>query len=437
MIFTVETTPARQQKVARSLEFTGSIDPWRVIELSSQVSGQVVEIPIEEGQALAAEAVVCRLDPEAVKIEMTRCQANMEATQAELNRLETGYEPEEIEEAERRLEASQARLAKARDDWQRQTPLVTEGVLSATIGTQIKTRLDEAQAAVRSDEATLRRLQSGYRQELIDRGRADLKVKGADLADATRRMNRHTITTPLKAVATERLKEPGEWVQVGDAVARLVVLDPLKLNIEVPQNYLGKIKVGQQAQLTIDGMPGQRFRAEVSQIVPRAMATTRNFPIQLKLENSDGSLSSGLFSRVRLNIGEPVDSILVPRQAVLIRGETLVVLVADPIPAPPAGGDEGENSPTAHRGGTPEEASEPAPPQPTHIIREVTVHTGLEFGDTVVIDIVEGQPITEGDPIVTLGGTRLTTGMPVMILRTNTTPEPDTETKAKKGESNQ
>ena len=75
----------------------------------------------------------------------------------------------------------------------------------------------------------------------------------------------------------------------------------MKLRIEVPQSRISTIKLGQIAKLTIDGIGGEVFTAIVRNIIPKASTASRNFPVQLEVDNSQGKIpTGGVFARVNL-----------------------------------------------------------------------------------------------------------------------------------------
>ncbi len=417
-LFSVRVAPVERVNLAPTIEFTGSIEPWRVIELSTQVEGLVKSIPIEEGQKLQSGDLICLLDREETSIQLRRQEALVESASAELLRLKTGFLPEEIEEAVKNSEAASARHVRAKEEWERFKPLVDQGVSTLNQGTQMEAAFFEAEAQLRAAEARLRLFKRGYRTEQILKAQADVDKERADLAEVHRQLKNHTVTAPTDCVVIERLHEPGEWVEKGTALARLVVLNPLRVEIEVPQIYLPRIRPGQKAVIQVDGKEGQEFEAIVQQIVPRAGEATRNFPVLMRLDNPDYSLSSGLFARVSLKIEEAKDMVAVPREAVLVRGEKLLVLIADAIHEPErVATGSGEVT-------TEESATGPPRPKPDATIRAVHVRLGNDVGDSVVVEPIEAGVIQPGEEVVVLGGTRLQTGMPARVIRDDSESEP-------------
>ncbi len=387
--FSVRVAPAERRSLARSMEFVGELQPWRTIDVASQVAGLVELIPIEEGQALAAGDEICRLDEAQAKIEIERLEAELAASKAELGRLRRGYRSEEIDQARRALEEAEAVARRTAEEWERQRELIESGIVSAIEGTRIRTSHEIAQSARERARSALERLEAGYQVEEVERAGAQAAAQQARLAEARRLLAEHVIRARVGGIIVERLREPGEWVDRGDAVARLLVLDPLRVRVEIPQQHLSRIAPGQRATIRVDGLPDERFEARIDAVIPRAGQASRNFPVLMELANPGGRLISGLFARVMLTVGEPEEATLVPRSAVQIRGESMVVLVARPL------GSE-----------HPDQAE----------IREVEVRLGSEDGELVAIDVIAGEPIEAGEPVVVLGGTRLSNGQQVRVL---------------------
>ena len=118
----------------------------------------------------------------------------------------------------------------------------------------------------------------------------------------------------------------GDWLSPGKTVATLARDDAVDLIVEVPETVIKYLKPGME----VDANVGEKEkRGIITAIIPRGDITTRTFPIKIRIKNST-SLLEGMEARVKLPVGEKIDALLVPRDAVLNKfGETTVVLVVD------------------------------------------------------------------------------------------------------------
>ncbi len=408
MVHKVEVGPIRELEITRRLEFTGSVDAWQEIEISSKARAQIVALPVEEGEVVRQGDLLFEMDARAEEIALARAKAELEKAEAELKKMTAGYLPEEIEEARRGVTAAQARLNAARDDWERLRPLAEQEVIPPSEATRARVAFEVAQSEVSRAQARLDILEQGFRSEEVQIAAAEVKVRRATVDDILRRLADHRITAGETGVVVTKLKETGEWANEGEAVLRMVVLDPMRLRLEVPQADLGLIARGQRAEMTVDGLGDRVFAAEVTNVIPQARLGTRNFPVMLRVDNSSGLLAAGMFARVKVLVGEPRRALVVPREAVRNLGVKLVVYRVDPLPpdfeyvppAPPAG----RNAPP---GGLNPMARMAVP---NGRAREIEVIVTDELQTEVAIRSREAGEIEALTEVVIFGNSRLTDG---------------------------
>jgi len=114
-----------------------------------------------------------------------------------------------------------------------------------------------------------------------------------------------TITSPLAGTVTSRIADPGEMAAPGALLLIVSDLSQITLVVYVPEPRIGQVRVGQQAQVTVDAYPGRPFSGAVSYISPRAEFTPKNvqtqeervetvFAVEIKLANADGYLKPGM-----------------------------------------------------------------------------------------------------------------------------------------------
>ena len=126
-----------------------------------------------------------------------------------------------------------------------------------------------------------------------------------NLALIDTQMTKLTVYAPMDGVVLTRNVEPGEFVQPGATAFTMADLGNITITVYVPEDRYGEIKLGQQAEVTVDSFPGETFTAEVTHIADQAEFTPRNvqtvegrsstvFAIKLKVNNDDGKLKIGM-----------------------------------------------------------------------------------------------------------------------------------------------
>jgi membrane fusion protein (multidrug efflux system) len=109
----------------------------------------------------------------------------------------------------------------------------------------------------------------------------------------------------------------GEYVSPASRIVSLVKTDPLRLEVQVPQQNIGAIREGQTVQLHIDAFPNETFTGTVRYISAAVRADTRGLSVEATVSNTDGRLRPGLFASARIDLGRMRETVELPSTAVL------------------------------------------------------------------------------------------------------------------------
>lgn len=161
----------------------------------------------------------------------------------------------------------------------------------------------------------------------VDQTRASLGVDQARAASARTRLEKTQIRAPFDGVVGLRDVSVGDYVTAGQALVDLVRMDPMEVDFRVPEVQLGKMKVGQAVNLSVDAYPGETFAGEVVAIAPTIDAAGRSASLRARVANADLKLRPGLFARVQVVFGTNAKALMVPEQAIWPNGEQKMVFV--------------------------------------------------------------------------------------------------------------
>ncbi|MDA1274098.1 MAG: efflux RND transporter periplasmic adaptor subunit [Verrucomicrobia bacterium] len=399
----VETGKVREQQLSRKLDFSGSLEAFQQIQISSKGRGQIIRMHVEEGQSVTKGQPLFELDSREDRIALARAQAELEKAQFEFEKLKSGYQPQEIEETKRRMAASEAVLTAAKDEWERTTQLAEQGIAAASELGKARSEYDVAIAQLSQARARLALIESGFRFEDIQIAQSEVKVRRAQVSDIQRQLEDQSTLAPFDSIIAARLKEEQEWTNEGDPILVMLVLNPMKLRVEAPQRNIVFIRPGQMATVTVPGLEGEIFEAKVIQIIPQAQIGSRNFPVVLQMDNKDRKLAAGMYAKVHLEIDEKPMVLTLPREAIQYREQKLVVYRVDPTPKNP----------------TTSNTSQELGKDPTlqdSMATEVEVAIVSELERELVIEAKHAGDLWDGCEVVVMGGTRLTGGAPLHRL---------------------
>lgn len=383
----VELVSVAERKMSTVLNVVGSLEPFRSVNMSSRGQGQIVSMPVREGGWVDKGDILFEMDRRADLIALKRAEAELLKSELELGKLVAGSRPEEIEEATRRLAASEAVRKAAEEEWKRVQKLAEQGIAAASELGRARSEFDVSQAQYSQAKARLALIAEGTRSEEVLIAEAEVSIRRVVVEEIQRRLSNLTVSAPFAGVISQQNKEVGEWASPGDLAMRLMVMNPMKLRISVPQKYISAITPEQIASVTIPGLNDSRFKGRVIALIPQASEGSRNFPVLLELENPERLLSAGMYAKVSLILDEGGLALVVPRTALQYRKQQMVVY-------------------RFHSQGEQKEGT----------VEEIPIEVSQELEGEIVIAPLKGAGLRRGDHIVLMGGSKLKNGDRVRVL---------------------
>jgi RND family efflux transporter MFP subunit len=219
-----------------------------------------------------------------------------------LQGIDAGLRLDEAQAAVRRAEAS-LKLAESQNELaqktaQRYASLLATGDVSSTVADQARTG---AETSVQN----------------VNTARATLAQARAQLALAEKAVEDVAVVAPFAGYISQRRVSLGEYVQPSTAVVTLLKIDPLRLRLTIPGVQAGQVRVGQPVVATVDAFPEQSFSGKIAAINPAISAESRSFIAEARVPNPDALLKPGMFAVGTIDQGRTVKTMLVPRRAVI------------------------------------------------------------------------------------------------------------------------
>lgn len=288
-------------------------------EVSFKIAGRVVERSVSEGESVKAGQAVARLDTSELAQEVALRSAEVRAAEAALAELVTGSRPEEIAQSEAVVRRMQADVARARADFKRLKKLYEQDNVSVQDYDAAKSAVEVTTAKLGEAQEQLRLVQKGPRIEKIERSRAQLQQTKEALALAETRLSYATLTSPLTGVVLSHNIEPGEFVAPGTPIVTVGDLEHVWLRAYVDETDLGRVKVGQAAQVAADTYPDKVYEGRVSFIASQAEFTPKSvqtkkervklvYRIKITIANPDMELKAGMPADARIILLDRADT---------------------------------------------------------------------------------------------------------------------------------
>ncbi len=386
----VEVASIEKTSVAAGKVFLGTVVPRRRSLVGSAVDGRVESL-VDDGELVHPGEEMVKLRTGTIEILLMAAKAELELREQELKEAEAGSRPEEVDRARAQLASAEALREYRVAAFERIRQLFMDS------RTASREEFEEAlQARAVAEQLYLERkanlalVLAGPREEQVAQARARREIANEEVHRLEDRMEKYSIKAPFEGYVVAKHAEVGRWLKEGDLVMEVVQLDPIEIEVSVPESYVGPLRKGMTAQIRVAALNDLVILGEVSRIVPQADLRSRAFPVKIQLANPNGPdghlLKAGMLAHVTLAVGgSESPGLTVPKDALVLGGPSPLVYVVQP-------GKAGE--PTT--------------------ARPVPVQIGVANGSRIQVigDLAAGQQV------VTRGNERLRPGQPITILPT-------------------
>jgi RND family efflux transporter MFP subunit len=297
----IRVAEVETRSIDRFLRVTGSLAADEQADVAAETGGRVIATPVERGTRVTAGAVLIRISGTEADASLREADANAAQLEARLGLVPgQAFDPVRVPDV---LNAK-ASLDWAEADFNRIKALVDQKVVSQA---EYEQRLTQVQAARQQYQSALNGAQQSFRSLQAARARVDLARKSS--ADTA-------VRAPFSGIVAERLVSTGDYVTRGMKIATVVRINPVRVELTVPEQYLSLVQAGQPVRLSVDAYPGEVFTATVRFVSPSLKANQRALTVEAVAQNADNRLKPGLFVTALLQRRAPAPAMLVPASAV-------------------------------------------------------------------------------------------------------------------------
>jgi HlyD family secretion protein len=249
-------------------------------DLGFQQSGRLASVAVREGAMVSPGTVLAALDQAELAAEREAAAAEVGQADALLDELVTGSRSEDIARARALLSVATNRRDMAARDLERVAELFRQALISQQEYDHRQTALDVAEGERAKAEEELKLLVAGTRPERIAQQRAARSRAAAALERIDARLEQSVVVAPFAGTVTVRHREPGEAVAAGDAILTVQDLSDRWVRLYVPGDEVGRLSLGQCAEIAADAFTDRRYAGVISHIASVAEFTPRNVQAQ-------------------------------------------------------------------------------------------------------------------------------------------------------------
>jgi len=362
-----------------SLEVSGFVVPYRVLNVSPRIPGLITKIGFEVGQKVKKGDVLAQLDDSSYQFDLQQAEAAVQASHSHLEEAQNGAQPEEINQARTAVDIAKSKLELVSGELER-AEMLGDSTTDAEMD-QLRSAKKDAEAQVSSLQDKLKLIEQGLRPERMKAIEAEVKQTEALVNKAKYFLENTKIIAPLDGTVLEKNAEVGEILRpevLSVSLCKLADMSVMEVEIDVQERELYKIEIGRACEIIPDAYQDKTYAGKIDRLQPMVNRSRGVVRVTLRIDSPDEYLLPDMNVRVKIMNSpetEAADETLwIPEAAVKKEGEKASVFVIQNDTA-----KQMEIELGAKEG------------------RRVEVKSGLSAGDVVIISgdkrVVEGQQI--------------------------------------------
>lgn len=325
----VTTAAAIKRDLPRFFEATGSLAGDQQTDVAPQTAGKVVAVGVDIGSYVKRGQLLVKLDDAELKLHVDQAATQVEQAKAGVRQAEEkiGLKPNQAFDPNRVADVAAAKvtLDLAEKNLQRADKLIESGDVSRSFYDDQRARRDQLKEQY---DVALAQARQNY--AAVEVARTNVANMQAQLALARKNLSYSIIPAPIDGFVAERTADLGEYVSPQAKVATIVRTNPLRIRIDIPEQAIPEVKVGQSVSITTSAWPDKSFAGRVARIAPNVSATSRTLTVEAEIDNSSNTLKPGQFATVRILQEKAEPAVLIPARAVVTEaGVSRVFVIKD------------------------------------------------------------------------------------------------------------
>ncbi len=313
----VQVTPATRRNITYFLTATADIAPLMQVDLFPKVSGYLERIAVNMGDSVRQGQLIAQIDRTDFLQKVREAEAKVAYARAQLAELMAGSRPEERRQAEEAVRQAQSRFDNAKLQRERVEALFKRQVISKKEMDAAEMEYTVAQAQLEASHQHLKLVQEGARQEVREASQAKLKEMEAILEQERIRLKNTSVLAPFSGEIIRKYVDSGALVSPTTPLVNLVHIETLKVLANVLERDIPLLRQGMRVSIQTEAYPGKSFEGKVERINKALDIATRTLQAEIYIPNTNRLLKPGMFARLRVALSEKLQTLVIPRNAIL------------------------------------------------------------------------------------------------------------------------
>ena len=323
----ISSSAAVMRQLPQFFEGTGSLAANQQTDVAPETSGKVAAVGVDIGSSVRKGQMLVKLEDADFRDRIQQAQAQLDQSKATLQQnlakigLRPGqkFNPESVPE----VAAARAALDLAEKNLRRSEKLVESGDIPRATYDLQKSQRDQA---AEQHQALIHQAQQNF--AAVANAQAAVDMAQSQLSLARRNLTYTVVFAPMAGYVAERPADIGEYISPQQKVATIVSLNPLRVRIDVPEQAIPQIRIGESVSVSVAAYPDRSFAGHVARVSPSVTPASRTMTVEADVDNPSAELKPGQFATIRILLPQSAPAVLVPQRALrTISGATYVFVI--------------------------------------------------------------------------------------------------------------
>jgi HlyD family secretion protein len=281
------------------------------VRVGTKIAGPIEELLVEEGDEVVRDQLIAKIETTDYELQLEGAEAALGQSRALYQDTLKGLRQEEITQLEEVMRAKEAAYERVRIDYERKQELAAQKVLAVHEADLARKQMETAYNEWQSAQQQVRIARMGKRQDQIEAARQQVQQAEATIAELRKKIADGEIRAPLDGRVSIKNMEAGEIATIGATIVTVIDLERPWVRVFVPEDKLGRVKLGMEAEIISDSFPDKTYRGIIRYISPEAEFTPKNvqtkeervklvYALKIYIDNPEQELKPGM----------PVDAVI-------------------------------------------------------------------------------------------------------------------------------
>ncbi|TCK92776.1 RND family efflux transporter MFP subunit [Natranaerovirga hydrolytica] len=325
----VEVMEMGRRDLHKKTNLIGHVQSGDTRAVMPQISGEVLEVYVQEGDFVQKGDVLLKIDDTDYKLQSDEARIGLNAARIQLEEARSGASNAQLIEADTSVEQAKKAVEQLEKEYDRITRLYEENFVSIQEYEQVKMQYDNAREQLRLAKAYQETTEEGATEHQIAALESQIDRASLGVELANQMVERTVVRAPIDGQIVSVEAKAGDLIGTTGYAFIIMNEDNMQVSATVPESYINNIYTGQDVVVNVPAAKSTHYDGVINTVGKMPPEGSRAYPIEISLENEDELLRMGMYSSIEMIVESALDTLYVPRKALIMDNEAYYVFVVN------------------------------------------------------------------------------------------------------------